>query len=1126
MKSKGSLCRLWGSICVVAFFLAIAGVATTSNAATLNDDLEFFEAKVRPLLANHCLSCHGPDDEPGGGLRLDSKAGWEIGGESGKAIIPSDPENSLLIHAVRWSDSKLQMPPENSGGKLSASEIATLEQWVSNGAFDPRLTPEKVSGRRPWHELYNERLHWWSLRPITRPNVPTQLSQEWSSSLDRFTYEKMVANKIEPAELASAATLIRRATMVLTGLPPSRNDVQDFMKRLEADPDKAYTEYVDRLIDSPQFGERFARHWLDVVRFTETHGNEWNYDVPYAWRYRDYVIRAFNSDLPYDQFVREHIAGDLIVNPRRNADGQFLESPIGTAFYRFGEVNHDSCVQFGIIGYDIVDNQIDTLSKAFQASTIACARCHDHKMDAVSSVDYHALLASLRSSRSVQRTIDVGDVNAKIIDELVEVKKQLRGEIVKQWRHDCESDMTSRLAGVVSQRAAENAKKAKESKEPKQEAPDDFDPMRVASKLASDFESETAKNRYWTELTERFKSSVQEAGGFNEKNFHVVADFRHEVPQGWIMDGMGLRGGLGRSGDIAIARDGDRLVKAVLPSGLYTFAVSDRMNGALRSPTLKRTHKKISFEVLGGRFSLARIVFNNCQFNYNHQHSIHHDQWTWITIDFPENTDQLTPYIELLTYWDNPKFPDPLGTLGKDTENQRSTFDEHSKDPSTWWGLRRIVAHDCDQPPRDDQEFLAALYGGATAPTQSEFLSQIASAISGALQALESDMASEADLKWIQWGLHSGVLSSGLNANADVLAVGTKYRELERTLRPPTLVPTLADESPAISQPLLPRGDYTKPGMPVAPGYIEALRDYTPKIMGDGSGRREIAEAITHPDNPLTSRVIVNRIWQWVFGEGIVATPDDFGHLGEAPSNQELLDFLASDFRDHGWSMKYMVRQMVLSRTFRSMSSPTASGLENDPSNRLFSHFNARRGEAELIRDTILKVSGRLDSTLYGPSILPYREKADSEKRLFVGPLDGNGRRSLYIKFQLMEAPHFLSAFNMPGGKIVQGKRETSNVPSQSLALLNDPFVHAMAKNWSEAIVKDDSPTIETRCERLLFDALSHPPSSVQRTQLVALVNEMATQGNVPESELLANQPLWQSVAHTLINLKEFIFIP
>ena len=287
-----------------------------------------------------------------------------------------------------------------------------------------------------------------------------------------------------------------------------------------------------------------------------------------------------------------------------------------------------------------------------------------------------------------------------------------------------------------------------------------------------------------------------------------------------------------------------------------------------------------------------------------------------------------------------------------------------------------------------------------------------------------------------------------------------------------------------------------------------------------------VAEAIVDADNPLTSRVMVNRVWYWVFGNGLVRTPDDFGHVGELPSHPDLLDHLATQFVINKWSMKKLIRSLVLSRAFQSSAAPVTDSREKDPENRLLSWYPARRAEAEVIRDSILAVSGRLDKKMYGPSIHPYREVADTEKRLYIGPLDGDGRRSIYIKFQLMEAAQFLNAFNLPGGKISQGRRDASNVPAQSLALLNDPFVLAMADRWSESLVADGSMNVTERLSGMFRSALGRSPSSSELQRFEQTISDLGAIHKVSPAEILTNRSIWKDAAHTVFNFKEFIFIP
>jgi hypothetical protein len=1095
------------SLALLAFFVASTPRLFAESAA----DSAFFESRIRPLLAERCYECHSAEKKQKAGLVLDSKAGWQKGGDSGSPIVPGNPGESLLLKAVRWTDKDLQMPPEKSGGKLSDGQIADLEAWIKNGAFDPRSGSALMAAKKSWEEIFAERKRWWSLQPVRRFEPPPQTDPEWSGNpVDRFLRTRMKAEDVTPSPRADAQTLARRATLVLTGLPPAPADVEKFVEASTHDAAAAYAALVDRLLASPQFGERFARHWLDVVRFTETHGNEWNYDVAYAWRYRDYVIRAFNQDLPCDRFVREQIAGDLLAQPRWNAAGHFNESAIGTAFYRFGEVNHDSCAMFRAIGYDIADNQLDTLTKAFQATTVACARCHDHKLDAISTRDYHAVLAVLRSTRLVQHTLDAPEVNDDTLQELQGRKHELRGALAAAWRDEAAALDVSKLQALAE---------AVKGKPPEMD-----DPLHVWCAACQPGAGNIAEA--WTrQAGERAKEAAAREE-FNRTNFTTLADFRAGVPAGWHADGMGLRHGGGVSGDFAVACEGNAAVKALLPAGVFTFALSDKLNGALRSPTLQRSRKRVSFEVVGGRFSLAHVVFNGCQLNYAHQQSLHYDQWKWVTVDFPEDTDSLHPYAELLTFWDNPKFPDPLGTLGKDTENQRGPWENYAKNPRTWWGVRRIVVHDGPQTPKDELSHLARLFEGAPPTSVEEVAARYAAVTGTAVEAFAADRATDDDVRWLDWMLQHGILSNRADASPHLAELIRNYREVESRLTPPTMMPGMADEGPGFSQPVLARGDCTKPGEPVERAYIQALMPQGFSISAPGSGREELADLITRADNPLTARVMVNRVWQWIFGRGLVGTPDDFGHLGELPSHPELLDDLAARFITDGWSLKSLIRSLVMSRAFQSASAPTTEARQRDPQNILLSHYTARRGEAEVIRDSILAVCGRLDPKLYGPSIQPYREKADPDKRLFVGPLDGGGRRSIYLKFQLMEAPRFLSAFNLPGGKVAQGRRDASNSPTQSLAMLNDPFVLAMADFWAARLVNDGRNSIACRVDALFRDALGRAPADAERTRCLAAVHELAAVHGVAEPEILTNRDVWKDVAHMIFNLKEFIFIP
>ncbi len=1083
------------------------GLWLVGTSAALSDEAtEHFERRIRPVLVERCLTCHGAEQAKGG-LRLDTRAGWVHGGESGPAITPGEPEGSLLLEAIRGAPGDWRMPPAEAGPALTEAQIADFVSWIKQGAVDPRTGPEKQA-TTGWTELYAERSRWWSLQPVQDVTVPEVDDPAWSGGvIDRLIKARMDDAGIVPSPRSDDATLARRVAMVLTGLPPGTvaeltGGSPDLPSNLTTPED--YAAWVDRCLDSPHFAERWTRHWLDVVRFTETLGNEWNYDAAYAWRYRDYVIRAFHQDLPFDQFVREHIAGDLL-EPRWDATGRYNEAPIGTGFFRFGEVNHDSCVQFRVIGFDIVDNQVDTLTKAFQATTVACARCHDHKLDAISARDYHAVLGVLRSSRSVMRSIDHPDVFHAGKSQLEALKPELRAALLDVWRNEAAGINEERLQRLTA-----------DLKEPLTDVGDPRYAWFHASRNPTVVEG-------WKEAVAAVTREA-EARAAREADYTVLADFRHGLPPDWFAEGAGLAAH--PQVDIAPQLEGDAAIKAVLPPGVYTFALSDRLNGALRSPTLPRTHAKVSFEVLGGRFSLARLVFNNCQLNYNHQHSIHNDDWSWITLDFPAETADLLPYAELLTFWDNPKFPDPLGTLGKDVENQRRPYAEHAKNPRTWWGLRRIVLHDTPQPPPGELGHLLRLFEGDPPDTPAAIAGRYASVAQAAIERCARGEADDADTRWLNWFVKVGLLSNRAAASPRLAELVARYRQLEQELPQPTTVLAMADEGDGVAQPFYVRGDQTRPNGVVPRDYVQVLCPPDHAAPTTGSGRRELATWIASPQNPMTARVIVNRVWQWVFGRGLVATPDDFGHLGELPSHPELLDHLAAEFLADGWSIKRLVRRLVLTRTFQGHAVPTESARQWDPDNRLLAHWAPRRGEAEVIRDGLLAVSGRLDPTPYGPSIHPFRELADTEKRLYEGPLDGDGRRSLYIKFQLMEAPRFLSAFNLPGGKLTQGRREASNTPAQSLAMLNDPLVWRLADHWAERLVAEPVGDPAARIERMFQRALGRNPTAEERERWLSALRSLAAARGVSDEGLSRDPALWADLAHAMFNLQEFLFIP
>ncbi|MES2791092.1 MAG: PSD1 and planctomycete cytochrome C domain-containing protein [Planctomycetota bacterium] len=1127
-----------------ALRLAVAFIALLSYDAVRADDagMEFFEKKIRPMLVEHCQKCHATDSKKvGGGLLLDHREGILTGGDSGAAIEVGKPEDSLLIKAILYDDDSLKMPPK---GKLPAAVIADFQTWVKLGAPDPRDKPLQAQAGDSWAETMRQRADWWSLKPVQNPPVPQPRDAAWSANpIDRFLLARLEDAKLAPAGPADPRTLVRRISLVLTGLPPTPADVDAFAQECAstATPNQpvsaiALEKLVDSQLDSPHFGERWARHWLDIVHFTETHGNEWNYEVHHAWRYRDYLIRAFNADVPYDQFVREHIAGDLLPQPRINVRDHFNESIIGTGFYRFGEVNHDDCIGLRQIGYDLADIQIDTLTKTFQATTVACARCHNHKLDAISMLDYYGLLGVLRSSRPASHAVDLPEVNAAQRQRLGELKSELRKEVFGIWLQD---------ASLITRYL--EAAQAKHFKQPNTEQlAAGLDPLRLekwVAVLADDklpLEHPLAAWRTltiavtdpakfadeWRKWAEQLEKEHRERTAFNEQNYVTFADFRADDVPGWQFGGQGVAGPAGRSGDFAVQPEGDSLIRTVLPAGRFTQALSDKFNGTLRSGVIPQGKSRISFQVMGQRSSAVRLVSNNCQLNYANYRALTNPELHWVTFTPPADRDSLRTYAELMTMFDNPKFPDQLSALGGDGGNYRLPWEKAAENPRSYFGVTKVVLHDVAETPKAEVSHLQRLLVGPAPQSLAELSARYAAVITTAIHTWSEDKANDDDVRWIDPLLRRDLLSNTVAQSPRSADLAKQYRQTDAELSLPRIVIGMADCGPGFDQPIFIRGDCERPGETAARRYLEVLSkpDYT--FTPAGSGRLELADRIANPTNPLTARVMVNRLWHHVFGTGLVRTVDDFGHVGEVPSHPELLDYLAQRFMDDGWSVKRLLRTLLLTRTFQMTNHPSNDALEIDPQNRLLQHYPARRMEAEAVRDSILAASGRLDHGLYGMSIQPFRDKEYADRRLFPGPLDGNGRRSVYIKNNLMEGPKFLAAFNFPGGKVTQGRRDVTNVPAQALALLNDPFVLQQADFWAQKLVTRDNDSVSARIADMFQTALNRAPTADELTRFEQTVGLFAELHQVAAADVLKSQVVWKEMSHVLFNVNEFIYIP
>ena len=1038
-------------------------------------------------------------------------------------MVPGAPKESRLITAVQHVDRSFTMPPD---AKLSQADIDVLVEWVRRGAPDPRATDSPVEPAQggetdAWEKLYAERLQWWSLQPVAKPSPPPVEDEAWPrNAVDRFILFALEGEGLAPVPEADARALARRLSFALTGLPPSPGRVEEFA----ADPSpEAYGGLVDELLASPHFGERWARHWMDVVHYADTHGYEWDTPAKNAWMYRDYLIRAFNEDLPFQTLVLEQLAGDLIP-PRIDPETGLNAAIMGPMGLRLGERRHGDNGDAEGVTQEAVTNMIDTVSKGFLATTVACAQCHDHKLDAVPQTDFYSLAGVFMSSRWTVRSAEATDPNGPVINELKAIKAAIRDALGARWSN-AGAAMEARILAPPPESAEGDTKKDATKKEEALPFPESL-PAIWAYLVSKEAAGETLADA-WTALAEEFRAVRAVRRSANRDNMHLLADFTlPEMPYGWKADGLGMKYGLVADGALVVADEGDAAALHLLPAGRWSHVWSKRLAGAVRSSLFAQDPPPtVALAYAGGDYAAQALIVDKA-FHSERMRFIKQPLPGWLTATAGKLTALAggqydTPreiYLELATKALNNYYPprDKFGGLPRESED----------DPRSWFGV--IGAYQVPEgfTPGDELGRFEALFGADAAPETKEALARrLADAVLDAVARWQAGTCDAEDVRLVNEALAAGWLPNTLADRPELAALVARYRETEKQLRPARVIGSVDDWHEGRDARLGIRGSYTNLGDPVPRGTISLLGGPGARIFSDGSGRLELARNIASEDNPLTARVYVNRVWHYLFGAGIVRTVDDFGHLGERPSHPELLDWLARRFMDEGWSTKNLIRLLVTSSAWRQGSVAAPTAVAADPENRLLHHIPLRRLEAEAIRDAMLTASGRLDSALYGPPINPYRVAEDPTKRLFAGPLDGMGRRSVYQKMTLMEPPKFLATFNQPIPKLTAGRRDTTNVPNQALALLNDPFVVAMAAHWGARVAATPAASPAERMAAMFATAFGRPPREEETARFVAFAEECARLRGVDPAVLLECPPVWQDVAHAIFNLKEFIYI-
>ncbi len=906
---------------------------------------EFFEKRIRPVLVEKCYSCHSAQAKANhklrGRLQLDTRAGLRAGGESGPALVPGKPGESLLLQTLKH-DGPVKMPPK---GKLPDAVIADFETWIKRGAADPRGDAASGNRQPAGIDLQKGRNFWAYRRPVER-TPPEVTSADWPvNGVDHFVRAALEAKGLRPAADAPREILIRRLYYDLTGLPPAPAEVDAFARDADV---AAYEKLVDRLLASPQFGERWGRHWLDIARYGESVTLR-GFVFKDAWRYRDYVLDSFNRDVPFDRFLKEQLAGDLL--PAATPEDRARQL-VATGYLMMGNTNLEEQDKKQL-RMDVVDEQLDVITKGLLAQTVTCARCHDHKFDPIPTKDYYALAGILRNTRSMEHA----NVS-KWLETPLPGPPEVESAVRKYEADSAALEAKIKAAKAALSPAERAAKGVLAIKDVPGIVVDDARAMKVG-----EWKDSTASGTY---VGSGYTHDMDAGKGKKTITFQpeLPASGRYEV---WLA----YSPGPSRSADVPVtvfSADGEKVIHVDMK----------------KNPTIE------------GRFiSLGQF---KCE----------KDGQSFVLLSNE-------------------------GTKGHVTADA-VTFIPADKVPAPTAGATRS--------------------GAAT------------------LAALEAEL---------------------------------KKLRASEPKRPMAMAP--AEERTIEECRVLIRGVVHNPGEVAPRGFLRvATVGPVPAIPKDQSGRVQLADWIASADNPLTARVYVNRAWQWVFGDGIVRTVDNFGSTGELPSNQELLDWLAAKFVRDGWSTKKLVRTLVLSRTYRQSSAAHAKTVSADPENRLFGRANRRRLEAECIRDTILTVSGRLSSEKGGPGF-PAGLASD------YGFKSATTCRSVYLPVFRNALPEIFEAFDFADPSTVSGRRNASTVAPQALFMMNNPFVLEQAKQAATRLLAEAYPDDSARLTRAYRLALGRPPTGGERAAAAKFLA-----GRAP-------QDAWSLLVHALFASADFRYV-
>ena len=933
------------TLAATCFGIGVGAIPTNAEEAA---KLAFFESKIRPVLISQCYDCHSTESgKSKGGLLLDSRAAWQVGGESGPAIKPGKPEESLVIKAISRSGVIPEMPPKSH---LSKQTINDFRKWIADGAVDPR------EGEAPVHE---------------KETIDIEEGRKFWSFQSRKTFagKHSIDGFVKPqAQPASADKLLRRLFLDLIGLPPTLEEREEFLKLHQQSPQKAIETFTDKLLARKEFGEKWARHWLDVARYADSNGGDFNLTFHESWRYRNYVIDAFNDDMPYDQFLKEQIAGDLLPY---DSPAQRNRQLVATGYLMVAPkmlTERDKPKMY----LDIADEQLDTIGKSIMGLALGCARCHDHKFDPIPTADYYAMAGIFHSTRTADKVL-MNNVN-------------VTGWTNTQMEMDEETQKT------------------------------------IAATKAKIAELETV-----------IQQKKKEAKAAQSEELAIVVD-----------DTEAEKTGPWRKSTYRSNRIGDHYLATDKDKGPYSI---------LWKATLPKPGKYDVRVTFGGGGGLAKKA----------------------------------PYV--------------IRHAGGET---------------------KLIINQSVKPPIDGLWFsLGQFEFGKLATSDAS-----ANKAHAEVFLTDKDANGHVIADAVQF-VHVEDLGKDSGASAQL---AKEVRELEGQLK------KLKEDSPKSQQAMAAmenknkrmgdlhiriRGEVENLGAKVPRGFLQVASQpsaETAKIEEGESGRVQFANWLTREDHPLTARVMTNRIWQQLFGQGIVVTSDNFGMLGAKPTHPELLDYLAGEFMEKDWSMKKLIRKIVLSKTYQQEAKTFAA---DNPDNLLLRHQNRRPAPAETIRDSILAIAGELDRERRESVVKPlgtYAISTSGSRHASLGQTDKLRQRSIYMPIVRGAVPPSLAVFGHPNPDLVTGKRAATTVPAQALFMMNSPFVQEMAEAVSQNF-SDEGQQLDNILDQLYQRILIRKADAQDIEMGKSYIHQLMDKGNKSQEEAIA------SFVQVLFSSTEFRFI-